>query len=229
MKTIGILGGLGPQATMDFEARIHRVSQRLIPQQGNSGYPPLIVYYYRHPPILLADDGQPLLPIQPDPRLLTAARQLGALVDFLVIAANGPHMLQTEIEQAAGCPVVSMIEATLAEVQERGWQKVGLLGLGEPHVYMQPLGQMGLAYEIVPTPLRSQLDAAIMALMAGQEDAGSTAIARQAIDFLRSQGVDGIIPGCTEIPLLLGDFAGEPDLVNPAQLLAETAVKQAMA
>ena len=39
MKTIGVLGGLGPQATMDFEERIHTVSQQLIAQHGNSGYP----------------------------------------------------------------------------------------------------------------------------------------------------------------------------------------------
>jgi aspartate racemase len=229
MKTIGILGGLGPQATMDFETRVHRVSQRSIPQQGNSGYPPLVVYYCRFPPILLDENGQPLFPIQPEPQLLAAAKYLGALADFLVITANGPHMLQKEIEQAAGCQVVSMIEATLAEVQRRGWRKVGLLGLGEPHVYMQPLTQMGVAYETLPASQRSQLDAAIMALMAGQEDARSTAIAREAIAFLRNQQVDGIIPGCTEIPLLLGDLANEPDLVNPAQLLAEAAVKHAMA
>src|SRR5262245_30993925 len=40
MKTIGVLGGLGPQATMDFEARVHRVAQRLIPPDKNCGYPP---------------------------------------------------------------------------------------------------------------------------------------------------------------------------------------------
>jgi aspartate/glutamate racemase len=41
MKTIGVLGGIGPQATMDFEQRLHQAPQRLIPRRGNSGYPPL--------------------------------------------------------------------------------------------------------------------------------------------------------------------------------------------
>ena len=44
MKTIGVLGGLGPQATMDFEARVHRESQRRIPPRMNGGYPPMIVH-----------------------------------------------------------------------------------------------------------------------------------------------------------------------------------------
>ena len=50
MKTIGVLGGLGPQATMDFEARVHRVAQRLSRRSYNGGYPPMVVYYFRQPP-----------------------------------------------------------------------------------------------------------------------------------------------------------------------------------
>jgi aspartate/glutamate racemase len=92
MKTIGILGGLGPQATMDFVARVHAVSQRLYPQpSGNHGYPPLALYYHRNPPMLFDDDGTPLIPHQPDPQMLQGARWLGQTADFLVITANGPH------------------------------------------------------------------------------------------------------------------------------------------
>jgi aspartate racemase len=229
MKTIGILGGLGPQATMDFEARIHRVSQRLIPQQANSGYPPMIVVYHRRSPVLVEANGQPIFPLQPDPLLLELAKQLGALADFLVITANGPHSLQAQIEAAAGVKVLSMIAITLAEVQRRGWQKIGILGLGKPTVYLEPLTQMSLPTEILPDEHMSRLDAEIFKLMAGQEDAASTDIALEMINYLRAKGVDGVIPGCTEIPLLLGVHAEAPDLVNPAALLAEAAVRYAIA
>src|SRR5258706_13818349 len=63
MKTIGVLGGISPQATMDFEARVHRVSQRLIPQDRNYGYPPMVVWYHRRLPMKVGDDGRP-----PEPR-----------------------------------------------------------------------------------------------------------------------------------------------------------------
>ncbi|MGH7490937.1 MAG: aspartate/glutamate racemase family protein, partial [bacterium] len=138
MKTIGVLGGLGPQATMDFEARVHHAAQRLVPQFQNSGYPPMFVYYCRHPPILLNEDHSPRLPIQPDPRLLKAAQQVGALVDFMVITSNTPHLVLEQIEQAAGRKVLSMIEVTLKELQQRQWNKVGVLGLGNPIVYTRP-------------------------------------------------------------------------------------------
>jgi aspartate racemase len=229
LKTIGVIGGLGPQATMDFEARVHRVAQRLIPRRQNSGYPPMVVYYHRYPPILVNDDGAPLFPIQPHPRLLEAARQVGALADFLVITANGPHMIQEQIEQAAGRKVLSMIEATLKDVQRRKWRKVGVLGFGDPMVYTRPLGEMKLGYEAIEGELRARLDESIMRVMEGSDDTGSAAVAHEAVAFLRGKGVDGIILGCTEIPLLLGEAAAGPDLVNPSQLLAEAAVRFAMA
>ena len=228
MKTVGVLGGLGPQATMDFEARVHAVSQRLIPQRGNGGYPPMVVYYHRHTPVLLNDDGSPVLPIQPDPRLFEAARRVGALADFLVITANGPHMLRDAIEQAAGRPVLSMIDVTLDEVRRRGFRTLGVLGLGEPMVYLAPLGQLGLACETIDGDLRDRLDRAIVGLMEGRTGPESSAVAREAIDTLRGRGVDGVILGCTEIPLLLGEATDAPDLINPAQLVAEATVRHAI-
>ena len=145
MKTIGVLGGLGPQATMDFEVGIHRLSQQLIPQRANTGYPPMVVYYYRYAPVLLTEDGSPLFPLKPDPRLLEAVKKLGTCADFLVITANAPHPLQADIEQVSGRKVVSMIDATLNEVLRRGLKKVGVVGLGEPRVYLNALEQRGIA------------------------------------------------------------------------------------
>src|SRR5436309_4334296 len=87
MKTIGVLGGLGPQATMDFEARIHAVSQQLTPPKANPSYPPMVVYYYRHSPFLMREEHTPVFPLQPDPRILDAVKKLGACADFLVITS----------------------------------------------------------------------------------------------------------------------------------------------
>ena len=228
MKTIGVLGGLGPQATMDFEARVHAVSQRLIPQRGNTGYPPMVVAYFRHPPVVLTPEGAPVVPFQPDPRLLAVARQLGTMSDFLVITTNAPHLFGAEIEEAAGHPVLSMIDCTLDEVRRRRWRKVGVLGLGEPTVYLTPLSHEGLASEIVPAGDRALLDQAIMRLGEGREGPEERETARSAVATLRSRAVDGVILGCTEIPLLMGDDASAPDLVNPIQLLAEAAVRRAL-
>jgi aspartate racemase len=224
MKTIGVLGGISPQATMDFEQRLHAVAQRLIPQRANSGYPPLVVYYHRGAPVLAEDQGRRL-----DPRFLDAARRLGAWADFLVVTANAPHLHLPAIEQAAGRPVLSMVALAVDEVRRLGWARVGLLGLGDPLVYRQPLDQLGLAHETLSATERAPLDAAIFALMEGRVDAAARAVARTAVATLRARPVDGVILGCTEIPLLLGEEAEAPDLLSPLALLAEAAVRAALA
>ena len=228
MKTVGILGGLGPQATIDFEQRFHHVCRQLIPQKSNYGYPPLVVVYYRHDPVILDDDGIPVLPRRPDPRLFEVARQVGSLADFFMVLSNTPHVFKAELEQAAGRPLLSMLDATLAEVKRRRWRKVGVLGVGYPDFYTVPLEKMGVAHETLPAGERPALDAEIFRLMAGQETAASTRLTLDAVNHLRRRGVDGVILGCTEIPLLLGPHAEASDLINPAQQLAEAAVREAL-
>ncbi len=127
MKTIGIIGGLGPQATVDLEMRIHKVAQQVLPQLQNGGYPPMIVEYYRHPPILLSENNLPVFPLQIDPRLLAVAKNLGMMADFLVLPTNGVHRFQNEIENASGRTLLSMIDATMEEVKKRKWKRVGVL------------------------------------------------------------------------------------------------------
>jgi aspartate racemase len=230
LKRMGVLGGMSAQATTDFEARVHRVSQRLLPQHHNGGYPPMIVWYHRHLPMRLGEDGRPLVPMQVDPRLLEAAAWLGKASDFLVIPCNSAHVGLAEIAQAAGCPVLSMIDVTLEEVARRAWRRVGVLGFhGAPPLYVAPLRRGGVDCAAIDAPLQARLDAAILAVMEGRDAVGEAATARAALATLRAQPVDGIVLGCTEIPLLLGDDGEATDLVNPAALLAEAAVRLASA
>jgi aspartate racemase len=228
MRTIGVLGGIGPQATMDFEVRVHREAQRRIPPRKNGGYPPMIVYYHRRPPVGVTDDGLARIPIEADPELLQAAGRLGALADFLVITSNGAHLIQDEIERASGKTVLSMIDVTLDEVRKRGWQRVGVIGLGDPIVYTRRLDALGLAYEVLEPERREPLTRAIFRLMEGRDDDEARRIGREAVDRLRGRRVSGVVLGCTELPLLLREHGDAPDLLNPTQLLAEAAVRHAL-
>lgn len=229
MKTIGVLGGIGPQATTDFIARVHRASQRLIPPKGNSGYPPLVAYYLRHPPIRADEAGQPILPVEPDPRLFEVARWLGSRSDLLVVVANAPHLFLDEIAAAAGVKVLSMIGLAIEEARRREASPIGVLGLGQPRVYEVPLDRLGVPYKTISGDLRARLDAAILALMEGRESDEDRQVAVDAVNVLRERGAGTIILGCTEIPLLLGDASDAPDLINPTALLAEAAVRAALA
>jgi aspartate racemase len=228
MKTIGVLGGLGPQATIDFETRVHAISQRLIPPRGNSGYPPMVVYYFRQAPVVTHEDGSPIFPVQVNPALLEAAARLGAVADFLVITSNGVHLMQAPIQEAAGRPVLSMIEITLDEVRRRELRKVGVLEYYGSGVYQRPLEQMGIPYVVLPEDQQTRLNHAIQAYTEGRATAEDRRVTEDAVAWLREQGADGVILGCTELPLLLGPALEAPNLINPGALLAEAAVRHAM-
>jgi aspartate racemase len=153
------------------------------------------------------------------------------MVDFLVITSNAPHAFQELIEETSGRKVISMISVTLDEVRKRGWRRVGVVGFGEPAVYIAPLVEMGIACDILSGEeggLRDKVDQAVIALMEGRIGPEANALALEAVNTLRERGVARIILGCTEIPLLMGDAAQAPDLLNPLELLAEAAVRFAM-
>ena len=229
MKTIGVLGGIGPQATMDFECRLHRAAQEKIPADFNRGYPPLMVVYVRRPPALLEPGAghRPRAPLTPDPALLDAARRMGESVDFLVITSNFTHVFRREVEQAAGRPVLSMIDLVLDEIRSRQWAHVGVLGVGMPFIYTERLDALGIRHETLPQEERDALDHSILVLIEGRETDAERAVARQAIATMNARWVDGTVLGCTEIPLLLGDAADAPDLIHPLQLLADAAIARA--
>jgi len=229
VQTIGVLGGIGPQATMEFERLLHRASQELVPPNAMEGYPPLVVHYCRFPPFVADGNGAPVLPRRPDPRLLEAASKLGALVDFLVVTSNATHLFQRDIESASGKEVLSVVEVVVAEVGRRGWQRVGVVGFGDPVVYTAPLAELGFVSETPGAELQAPLDRAIPRVMEGRIEEADEKAARDAISELRARSVDGIVLGCTEIPPLLGDAAADPDLLDPLPLLAEAAVRRALA
>lgn len=228
MKTIGVLGGMGPQATMDLVQRMHAVSQRLIPQKFMMGYPTMVVYYYRFVPMVLNEQFRPVEPEEPEPKMLEAAAKLGPLVDFFVVSSNGPHAFHADLEKAAGKPLLSMIDGTLEDLKRREAKRVGVLGLGDPQVYTKRLDELGIAHEIAPAELRGRLDEKLLGVMEGTITPDGQAIAREAVELLRGKGCEAIILGCTEIPLLMGADAEKDDLINPAALLAEAAVRHAM-
>jgi aspartate racemase len=229
MKRIGVLGGMSAQATMDFEARVHRAAQRLVPQDWNRGYPPMVVWYHRELPVRRGDDGRPVEPRQIDPRVLEAAGRLGALADFLVVPCNAAHVGLDELRKAAGCPVLSMIDAVVEEVVRRRCRRVGLLGAqGVPPPYVEALTRLAVDVERVDAGRQATVDAGIQAVMEGREAKEHTEAARAAVNDVRARAVDAVVLGCTEIPLLLGDEREAPDLIDPAALLAEAAVRHSI-
>jgi aspartate racemase len=234
MKTIGIIGGIGPQATMQYEELLHAAAQKYISVElinANSGYPPMIVYYLREAPIKRTPDGKPIFPYTPSESMIKAAKLLGQYCDFILIASNSPHAMAPEIENISGKPVLNMVEAVVNEIKNRKLKKIGIMGIGgslQNNLYGKPLSREGIEAVMISSEISEKLDKSIFKVMAGMNKSEDKSPAEEGLQSLRQMGCDGIIMGCTEIPFLLADHQGENDLINPLEIMADVAIKYAI-
>lgn len=228
MRRIGVIGGLGPQATIDFLDRLHKFSATVIPQFANRGFPPVMVDFVREAPMLVLPDGTPIEPLQPDPKLLAAAKRLGPHSDFLVIASNTPHFFKSQIEKASGKKVLSIVDVVVEEVKRRGYEKVAVLAVGvtlRNRLYQDPLETLGVECITPSERLVERMDNASWSLMEGKKP-NMRPVNEASREF--SEKADGIILGCTEFPLLMHSGGDDYNIINSTQLLAEAAVRYAI-
>lgn len=127
--------------------------------------------------------------------------------DFLAFSANGLHRFLPEIEDEIGLPIVHIAEATALEVSKMKLQKVGLLGVRatmEGNFYPEYLHKLGIALEVPNEDDKAMIHRIVFdELVHGKFTKQSKNLYLQAMDRLVAQGAQGIILGCTEIPLLL--------------------------
>jgi aspartate racemase len=231
MKRIGVIGGMGQWASLDILERIYRLSREFkIPQYGNRGYPPIDISIINKAPMLLNDDGSYPDKLEPSPTLLEAARFVGENSDFLIVTSNTAHIFRDQIEKAAGKSLLSIIDVTMDDVKQRRCNRVGVIAIGLIlGLFQAPLEEAGVESVFLPENMQKELeDEGIYPIQEGATVAEVNKVAFTAVDYFRDQKVDGIILGCTEIPILLGTEANAPDIINPSQLLAEAAIKRSL-
>ncbi len=126
MRTLGIIGGLGPESTIDY---YRSILARCRARKPGAGYPHVIINSLDvDKAIAMLDAG----------RLADLADYLAAGVellaragaDFGCIAANTPHLVFDEVQGRSAIPLVSIVRATCDSAKARGLKKVGLFGTG---------------------------------------------------------------------------------------------------
>ena len=229
LKRLGVIGGMGQWATLDILQKICTLCVESIPQYGNRGYPSMDIRMLNKAPMQLNDDGSYPETVKPSPELLTAAKALGETSDVIILTANTPHIFRKDIEQAAGKPFVSIVEVTVDEILLKGFKRVGLLGIGimiEKGLFQMPLNEKGIHVVLLPPDLMKRLETeAIDPVQEGEKPVVVARVAEEALAFMRSQNVDGIILGCTELPLVLKNYLEQGDIIDPSYLLAKRVVE----
>jgi len=229
-KTIGILGGMGPEATAYFFELIIKNTEA----SSDQGHIPILIWNNpRIPPRTCAIQGTGPAPW---PHLLEGVeilRRGGA--GFVVMPCITAHYFFPRITAKAKIPVVNLVEESLRHVRKNfpKLKKAGLIastGTVESRLFHRAFAQSGIEV-IAPT---AQEQEKVMAAIFGEKGikAGWTSgpprknilgIARKLI----ARGAEAVIAGCTEIPLVLKDKDIPVPLIEPMEIGALACIKKA--
>lgn len=226
-RVIGILGGMGPEATIDLFQKI----VRLTPAKQDQEHLKIIIF--NNPKIpdrtkaILYDGESPL------PELVKTAQGLEKTgVDFIIMPCNTAHYFHQEIQKKVGIPILNMIKEAALYIHHTLplVKKVGLFatqGTYQAGLYQSYLSELEIETLIPPEAAQQQIMNIIYGVKAGQDlvSLNREAIALAGLEIKR--GAQAIIAGCTEIPLVLKDGEIPVPVIDPTLILAKRAVEKA--
>jgi aspartate racemase len=163
-----------------------------------------------------------------------AQRLESAGADCVVICANTIHLVADAVERSVGIPLIHIGDATGEAIKKAGMKKVGLLGtkytMEKAFLKERLLDKFGIETIVPDEADREKVHSVIYnELVKGDIKNESRCIYLEIIDTLTRRGVEGIILGCTEIPLLVSrEFTGAI-LFDTTKVHAEKAVEFALA
>ncbi|MEW2158717.1 amino acid racemase [Streptomyces sp. NPDC007189] len=228
--TIGILGGMGPLATVDFYRKVIDAT----PAGVDQDHLPVVVWADPTVP----DRSAALVGGGPDPTpwLVRGAHRLEAIgARVIATSCNTAHAFLDQVRASVRAPMLDMIAETAGEIRAHHPQvrSVGLLattGTVRAGLYQRALAAAGLRV-VVPGEL-SQGEAvtgAIRRVKAGDVGPAAVCLVERAAEELAARGANLLVAGCTELPLLLGELSAGLPVVDPTAALARATVRQALA
>jgi aspartate racemase len=227
MKKIGIIGGIGPESTVDYYKRIISAFQEQ--QSDLQGYPEIIIYSAN-----LTDLMQMLEGKQWDKLIDWLVHKIMALynagAEFAVIGSNTPHIVFDDVRPRSPIPMISIIEETCKKARALNLKKPGLMGTKftmESDVFQKPFLENGMEVvvpeyedrELIHLKLFSEIERGIIKDSTRKE---LLSIVKRMID---NYSIDSLILGCTELPLILDREEYGIPFLNTTAIHAESIVK----
>ena len=202
MGSVGLVGGLGPESTIDYYRRLVEAWERVEPSTA----PSIVIDSLDVQRALrLVERDRPALVEY----LLGSVRRLAAAgVDFVAMTANTPHLVFDDIAARSPVPLVSLVEACAEEARRRGWRRLALLGTRftmEGPFYPAVCGRYGIS--VVPPGADDRAwihERYVGELLTGEFRDDTRRAFTALVGRLRTEeGIDAVILGGTELPLLL--------------------------
>jgi aspartate racemase len=229
MKVIGLIGGMSWNSTLEYYRIVNEsFTQRL----GGLHSARLVLYSLDFDEIQRAqheDRWDDITCVLVDAG--NAVKRAGA--DFLVICTNTMHKVADDVEEKVGLPLLHIVDVTGDAIRERGLHRVGLLGTR--FVMKEPFYQERLrdrfAIELL-VPGEDDIDTIhqiiYSELCEGKIKASSRRVCAGIISKLVNKGAEGIVLGCTELPLLIKPGDTDAPIFDTTRLHAEAAASLAL-
>jgi aspartate racemase len=224
-KRIGILGGISYESTSVYYNLLH---EKYFTRCGDYYYPEVVIYSLNLQKFTDFEDRDEI-EAYIDYIVFGVQALKRAGVDFALLAANSPHAVFAEVEQRVNIPLLSIVDVTAREAARLGLRRLLLLGIRftmQSTFYADACRALGM--EVITPALADQdrINQIIFEeLTVGQFKATSR---QELLNIIAQHDVDGVILGCTELPLILHPEHAELPLLNTLDLHVEAALDFAL-
>lgn len=219
MKKLGLVGGTGPESTLVYYHDIvYGVQRRL----GRQCCPPMSIesvdVYHALDMCAKKQDSEYV-----DYFSAALANLAAAGADFAAISANTPHMFFDQIQERSPLPLVSIVEATVEEAARRGYKRLGLLGTlytMQAAFYVDAFAAHGMTLLRPKEAEMAWLGSKISEeLEQGVKKPATLARLQELIGRMQhEEGIEAVVLGCTELPLLLNDSVSPVPCLDTMQV-----------
>lgn len=204
MKTIGIIGGLGPETTSEFYLDIVFSCQK----KDKTARPSVIIASVPLPYQIEEDAISKNVGIERClPFLITEAQRLEkAGADFIVMPCNSLHIFIQDIRNSVKIPVLSIVEETVKFLKKNNFNKVGIVSTSatiENKLYENAFKENDIGYETPDDFQQAKLGKFIHNLVTGQQNTKDRDELIKIIGDFENKNVDCVVLACTDLQLLI--------------------------
>lgn len=226
-KTIGILGGMGAEATVDLYMGIWKYFQANFGAKYDNDFPRVIIYSVPIPDVVesLENEQLTLQMLQETAKILENGG-----CDYIVIACNTVQFLLEKIRSAVQIPVIGIAETVAKYLSNKGIESVGILSTKatiEKKVYDMEMAKIGI--ELVKPNIEDQevVTKVIMAQLAGKATTKETRDLIAVSENLVKGGAQAIILACTDLPLVLNQKDTAIQIIDNTRIYADETARLA--
>ena len=229
MKTIGILGGIGPSASASMYSRVVRYMQTAYKAWDDADFPKIMVYSTS---LQGFDETGIVDPEATKAGLVYAVQKLEAMgSDLVLVACNTVHYFDKEMQAALTVPLVHMVNEVCADTKRRGFKKVAIAcskSTRDLGLYSNGLLSLGIEAVVTTDKEQATVNAAIKDVMAGTQGSHTIYGLTQVFTRFKNDGAEAVILGCTELPLAITQSDSELLILDANDIVVRQAVKFAI-